>query len=939
MTIGAIAADRRLQGVERREIGATLLKLQREGELYRSLRDGKAYYSANSKDGVSRNPMQEYIGSIGSSIAGRLGVQLVGGTGESDILLSFENAINSAVKEHFQGEEQEQVTLPASRTLNVTYRQGTTIDCGDYTVAVPDGFRVRCKSEISENVMSPEGVERDFVIWLPDADDLDSEENGELIFYAGAHKPWEFEHDHMWLPEIYANMLEYSLWESGVATMNFLGPQSLHQVRNANLNGCYIYQTNIRNFQIQTVMPDRAQYFRVQASMMLDVSEDQLHVIVQDWLSRITLKKPFVPRKSLADKSFFEPFDTAAIERWNDHAELCYSQYQLAWDLGVKAEITRMQKQDNNGYKRNAVRRALAPHTEALINEYFKMLDETIEAIETQSRNCKDDKLLMKFYEAALEFAGRETITVGLHGDVEEDLVTPVPAEPYRERLKTDRIRELLAKEQSEKKRLEEEKRLKEEAEKAEKERIKALTRPKDRDGKERASMADAAFFLDGLTEQEIRDWKSYFEWWTENFDKEIQRCLQEEAQKYFDRIDFYNFDQLHDQLNPCVKTRVRQYEQMVSEVASAVEEQSAQCQSDAALFELYWAATELAATETFVINVDDGKNEPGRVLKACANVNEARRRFQTDRVKKLLQDEREQAIQKLDLQLAEATEQAQKNVAERVLLANRTECKQKVIKYLDHSIDRLQSQLTDVQQQRAKTFALMFARRKELQQNIDELTKQINQRKAYRGKINGESDYAPSAGMRALYVLACHRQPMEIDDVIKCITDIPGDTMRSAVREAQEGGAVSLTDRLSIDESCYIIEQTVEVVDEEKEQYQLVSQKLGIKLNATGSITDWRETMISKLSAPRKEASKEHIGSITVNPVTKRDKRMASLKDDILCVLSLSSIPLTVSEIMGNDGTFDGVSNQQVAATLRRLVAEGEVQKVEDGRRTKFYI
>ena len=55
VSIGEINKEEQFKDIERREIAKRLQKMAADREVFRSLKDGKAYYSVNEEEGLGRN--------------------------------------------------------------------------------------------------------------------------------------------------------------------------------------------------------------------------------------------------------------------------------------------------------------------------------------------------------------------------------------------------------------------------------------------------------------------------------------------------------------------------------------------------------------------------------------------------------------------------------------------------------------------------------------------------------------------------------------------------------------------------------------------------------------------------------------------------------------------------------------------------------------------
>ena len=72
-------------------------------------------------------------------------------------------------------------------------------------------------------------------------------------------------------------------------------------------------------------------------------------------------------------------------------------------------------------------------------------------------------------------------------------------------------------------------------------------------------------------------------------------------------------------------------------------------------------------------------------------------------------------------------------------------------------------------------------------------------------------------------------------------------------------------------------------------------------------------------------------------NGNSKLEEVNAPLRDKIVEVLGNADAPMTVSEILAADVTFEGMSNQKISALVRQLVTAGKVVKSTDKKKSLF--
>ena len=85
-----------------------------------------------------------------------------------------------------------------------------------------------------------------------------------------------------------------------------------------------------------------------------------------------------------------------------------------------------------------------------------------------------------------------------------------------------------------------------------------------------------------------------------------------------------------------------------------------------------------------------------------------------------------------------------------------------------------------------------------------------------------------------------------------------------------------------------------------------------------------------------------QNIYNSTVKKSTNRKPSKASQENKVLAetvakVLSKAENPLTISEILKADESFSDLSNQKMTAVVRMMIAEGNVTKIVEGKKSTF--
>ena len=231
-TIKEIKDSEEFKDVPRQEIGAALTQLQLEDIAYRKVVEGKAYYSADPKQGTSRNPMQLFI----SNMAGAM-----------NKAMNPENPLEKLFGHQFDV-EMEDVDLHAADILNVTYEQNKKVVTDEYSILIPDEF------VIEENV-----EERDFIAYLPHKDNPDDRNMAPITLFAGQRLVNDSFNE---IPTAEGRMLALQNMMLSTPQFNIANVRSF---KRGDISGMYMYFHDMcaYHINIQLPMPGCLKMFRI----------------------------------------------------------------------------------------------------------------------------------------------------------------------------------------------------------------------------------------------------------------------------------------------------------------------------------------------------------------------------------------------------------------------------------------------------------------------------------------------------------------------------------------------------------------------------------------------------------------------------------------------------------------------------------------------------
>lgn len=452
MSIGQINAQPEFKSVPRQELARGLQQLASENIAFRSIRQGKAYYSANPADGVSRNPCQQNISNIANAM--------------NHAFSSIQNPELAQVGQAFRELENllGSVEETAADFHPFTYNDGTVFDGDNYTVAIPDGF-------ILEKGMD----DRDFIAWLPGSDSND-QDDADIILYAGMYHQTALDQMNANLisPQLCAELVKATQWENKSQTEGFLGQTEWREIPIlGHVGGAYLY--NSSNYQIMVGFPTGIKQMRVLIKE-LGTNIDTYHQAVVEWMATLKPKQAFVQLKPLDSDSYL-PLSAERIQHWDEAADQYFQRISAALNMSLKSRVKQFHNEQKNGSGSiTLLKRDIRKLAEAGMPDIEKGIEMAASLLLKAADKGASSADLMKLYDTINEFTGVLTQEFNLD-DSKITVVSPRKAAlldaleiPAIRSVKAERAKaeaEKRAAEEAERKRKEEERKRKEEERRA----------------------------------------------------------------------------------------------------------------------------------------------------------------------------------------------------------------------------------------------------------------------------------------------------------------------------------------------------------------------------------------------------------------------------------------------------------------------------------------
>ena len=401
MTIGEIHKQPQFRNEDRRTISVALCSLAAENLVFRKLVDGKAYYSTDSNEGVSRNPAQLFISGVASNMNRALR------DAQNPELANLGNLLNSLRELFGELVEDDAEDFEGSVDPHVfTYQEGRVADCGYYTIAIPDGFELE---------MGKDG--RDFVAWLPDEDSKGCDDARITLFAGNLLGDALADMDErVKSAEMAAALAQATQWKVRTQSERFLGFSEFVEVPvSGEVGGSYLY--NSSNYQLMLGLPVGLKQMRVLDNDLL-TDRDTYHQSVLDWVATLRLKEPFAKEEEL-DSDAFLPLTEASLDNWVEtlnrriarikainsmRSNICMGEFEYDAAYGTPS-VTMLKR------KLRDVIKGLLPYAEAMCESAASFL-ERVCAVEAEN------PLIKKLYEQVRE--GLDSLTITITMDQED---------------------------------------------------------------------------------------------------------------------------------------------------------------------------------------------------------------------------------------------------------------------------------------------------------------------------------------------------------------------------------------------------------------------------------------------------------------------------------------------------------------------------------------
>ena len=433
VSIGEICGEETFSSFTRREVARALQGLAAADDLFRSMKDGRAYYSVNSNEG-GKNAVQKNIDDLQKVLngQGRVNSKIQ----ENDPLKS-ENNQNKAVTE-----------------ILISYMDRIIGISDSYTMQIPDGFKTL------------EGEDRDFAYYLPNNDIGDSDfafirilpVNGDMEMNESIK---------------YRLQKSYAVYYSGVG---FWGGQ----VKSFSLlfNDVRFMATEYGACTITVMGDTRHYYFYIycgekykQIHLQFDClsgTNEEFDQKALEIIKGVAAKEPLKELERLNDEVFLpDNITDSVVDKWYKTLEENMHEYNLLYNTEIAVEKMRMEYEREEGLL-SVIKTKI--RFRSYIQEFCHNLDsmcpEIIDYWEKLKKRTDDEAILLKAYHYIKEFVDENSAYTITFDDEELTESPKCLKDLERNILQKDKglIERQIAREQEEKRKKQEEERIKRDA-------------------------------------------------------------------------------------------------------------------------------------------------------------------------------------------------------------------------------------------------------------------------------------------------------------------------------------------------------------------------------------------------------------------------------------------------------------------------------------------
>lgn len=399
VSLSDICKDPRFAHEDRKDISAELRNLGAKKIAFRSIKDGKAYYSCDPSKGEAVNPTKAFISDTASSLGGFIDrsnsntdIFFGGNDNPTGELMNALDRLANTLKDLI-GDEGVVKTDGSTYIKDLSFNEGRKVNGYGYSITIPDGFIVIEGDEAKQKY----GENRDFWAYLPNTLDSDEELNGEDAFikiYPGTE--FDFltinnEELKVYHPRLADYLFRYeqllittqmpNLYQDGflLDTENSFAWSSYMDSSTSDHSGGYhFYYVNIPTL-------NKGKMFRIDISDMVAENALEAKRLCKQIVSHFRSEKKLLPYTKLNDAYYTEGILTKEKkEEWKNTLNDLVNNViilQNVFKESVKNEITADAKYGNINTGKETVTREFKRHYKVFLKDEVLVLKDIFEEV------------------------------------------------------------------------------------------------------------------------------------------------------------------------------------------------------------------------------------------------------------------------------------------------------------------------------------------------------------------------------------------------------------------------------------------------------------------------------------------------------------------------------------------------------------------------------
>ena len=401
VALADICSSPDFSGEDRKDISAALRFLGSKKYVFRSLNNGKAYYSAKPEDGEAMNPTKAWIGDTALALGGIVNR----GASNTDILFKGQNnptgeLFNALDKLSDQLKKilgDDLVTGNESSFItDFSFNEKKTVKGNGYEFEIPDGFTVIEGKEAQERF----GENRDFMAYLKnplfDDEDEDEAEGAIIKIYPGQTFPFTMidnETLKVYYPLVADCLFKYEqgltmeqLFSSGmhneaylVKTKDGIGWCATMDSSTPDHSGGYYF------FYLNIQTGNEARMFRVDISDYAAENGIEAKKLFTQIAEHISYERKVLDHKALNDRCFTDSvLNKTSAEEWKEVLSGLMTNVLLYQKVGVEAIKKEVSIDINSGTINSdsaTLSREIKRHAKAYLEEEAALIDEILKEV------------------------------------------------------------------------------------------------------------------------------------------------------------------------------------------------------------------------------------------------------------------------------------------------------------------------------------------------------------------------------------------------------------------------------------------------------------------------------------------------------------------------------------------------------------------------------